>query len=79
MAWSILPPPGTEYGPCEDSCEHTDCALTRKMASKVCRICGRPIGYSAKFYEDPDDKDGLVHAVCLWGANTWEGLKDENR
>lgn len=57
MAWSILPPPGTEYGPC----------------------CGRPIGYSAKFYEDPDDKDGLVHAVCLWGENTWEGLKDENR
>ena len=69
MAVSILPAPGTEYGPCESECQHRDCAQTRQMATEVCRFCDKPIGFGVSFYDDPEKPDsnvsGLVHAICL--------------
>lgn len=70
MAASTLPEPGkvvrgTEIGPCVDPCEHTDCAQTREMAASICRFCNEPIGYEVRFYTDPDNKEHLVHALCL--------------
>ena len=55
MAASVLPEPGevvrgVEIGPCKGACEHTDCALTRRMAAASCAICGKPIGYDVRFY-----------------------------
>lgn len=50
MAASALPAPGTEYGPCEPSCEHTDCAATRQMAARNCIGCAEKIGYDKRFY-----------------------------
>jgi len=49
MAYGILPSPGTELGPCEGECQHTDCAATRRDAAEVCQFCGEPIGYENKF------------------------------
>jgi hypothetical protein len=61
MAASTLPRPGTENGPCEEPCEHRDCALTRRMANTDCAICHIRIGYDRRFYQ----KDyGLVHFYC---------------
>lgn len=63
MAAGILPKPGTELGPCEDhGCGHTDCAETRRMAAVICRLCGEPVGYERRFY---DDEGRLVHGACL--------------
>lgn len=69
MAAGMLASPGTEYGPCENDCDHRDCTATRKMAATVCRICKVQIGYDRRFYSEGDPvqmvRRGLVHAVCL--------------
>lgn len=72
MAAGTLAAPATEYGPCEGSCSHTDCAATRRMASTDCRLCGKPIGYETRFYDEtpagpwpPPAERELVHAACL--------------
>lgn len=69
MAAGMLSSPGTEYGPCENDCDHRDCAATRTMAATVCRICKVQIGYDRRFYSEGDPakmvRRGLVHAVCL--------------
>ncbi len=62
MAAGMLPEPGSEYGPCKKECQHTDCALTRKMAATVCTYCSKEIGYGRLFYDLGDDK--LVHYLC---------------
>ena len=64
MGWGMLSEPGTEYGPCKERCEHTDCAATRKDAESKCLFCGERIGYGTKFYYVGDE--GLEHAVCTW-------------
>ena len=63
MAAGFLSKPGTEYGPCDPICGHTDCAQTRQMANTPCRICGEPIGYERRFFDSK--RDGIVHEVCL--------------
>jgi hypothetical protein len=63
MAAGTLPSPGTEYGPCADSCQHRDCALTRSEAATGCKLCGEAIGYETRYYND--NEYGLVHARCL--------------
>ncbi len=68
MAAGALPAPGTTYGPCEPSCAHTDCALTREMAASACRYCGEPIGYDTRFYSEGQGENPRrfrhVHMVC---------------
>lgn len=63
MAAGTLPAPGTEYGPCADTCEHSDCAQTREMAGTTCRLCPEAIGYETAFFREDE---GLVHAVCRY-------------
>ena len=63
MATCILCSPGTEFGPCKEPCNHSDCQLTRRMAEMNCGICRMPIGYETRYYDD--DQYGLVHALCL--------------
>jgi hypothetical protein len=74
----MLPEPGTEYGPCEKSCDHKDCAWTRKAAESICRFCDKPIGYDRGYYVDSEppvvkDKkkvvmgqieESFVHSSC---------------
>ena len=65
MAAGVMPAPGTEYGPCEDECQHRDCAATRERAAFICRYCGEPIGYDTRFYIEGRPIDLLaVHALC---------------
>lgn len=64
MAAGRLPTPGSEYGPCEAACQHTDCKLTRDEAESPCSICDKAIGFDVRFYKNPDG-NGLVHAQCL--------------
>ncbi|MBA7528380.1 hypothetical protein ES705_20563 [subsurface metagenome] len=45
MAYTILPKPGSEVGPCKEACEHTDCAQTRAWADALCPKCNEAIGY----------------------------------
>jgi hypothetical protein len=61
MAASALPKPGSKYGPCEDPCQHRDCAETRRMAGRNCAGCAEKIGYERNFYRDGED---LIHATC---------------
>jgi hypothetical protein len=61
VAAGVLSKPGTEYGPCNQPCHHTDCAGTRTIAETVCRFCDKPIGYDRRFYND----EGYVHASCF--------------
>lgn len=65
MAAAHISKPGSVYGPCLDACKHSDCDVLRRMAESPCRICGRTIGYETRFYQDPEDKNKLVHALCL--------------
>lgn len=71
MASGTLAKPGSSFGPCEEDCEHTDCALTRKMAAEKCPLCLYPIGYETHFYEETlnkgeaSERKALVHATCL--------------
>lgn len=54
-------------GPCIDiTCDHSQCALTRKQVAKVCGYCNKPIGYETLFYaERMGDEITLSHAICL--------------
>lgn len=53
-------------GPCSDECQHLDCAETRAMAAKMCRLCDNQMGFGVFFYSDPEGQDGdIVHASCL--------------
>lgn len=62
MAAGFLSPPGTEFGPCIDDCQHTDCAESRKIAASVCPICGEEIGYNRRFFREAGI--GHTHEVC---------------
>lgn len=70
MAALALSKPGKKDGPCESECQHRDCAERRARAAKVCHFCQKPIGFARRFYNDPDNTEGLVHADCLDVA-TW--------
>ena len=64
MASIRISEPGTEFGPCADeSCQHTDCAASRRQAETICRFCNEPIGYDRFFCED--DLGHLAHERCL--------------
>lgn len=65
MAVGYLPEPGTQYGPCQDDCAHTDCAATRRQAEQQCPHCGELINYERGFY---NTDAGLVHASCEHAA-----------
>jgi len=62
MAFSRLPRPGTDYGPCLPDCSHVDCNETRRQAAQLCPRCLLPIGYENNFCRDY--KDRLLHWVC---------------
>jgi hypothetical protein len=65
MGYAILPEPGTTHGPCEPSCEHTDCKATRETAEKTCGYCDKPIGYRNRFYQlKLDGEQCFAHARC---------------
>lgn len=73
MAAGALPPPGSEYGPCETECKHTDCAATRREAAEVCDECHKPIGYDRRFFIENPWPAGAsvphrsyVHEVCAY-------------
>jgi hypothetical protein len=63
MAAAALPAPGTEYGPCVEPCEHSDCASTRELAATPCVECHEPIGYDDRFYQ-LGDWQHLEHLKC---------------
>ncbi len=63
MAASILPGPGSIWGPCDEPCSHSDCGLTHEQARTECELCNEPIGFENRFYDDREH--GLVHAGCL--------------
>lgn len=67
MAAGYICPPGHEYGPCAEECEHTDCIRTRNMAESACNICGEDIGYETRFYNygKPGTDENLCHALCV--------------
>ncbi len=64
MAAGILTPPGGQFGPCAELCQHSDCKSTRIIAETLCRFCANPIGFNRRFYND----NGYVHASCLEDA-----------
>jgi hypothetical protein len=66
MASSILPEPGSTFGPCK-KCNHKDCNQTRAEAASLCRFCQKPIEFNVSYYVDPQDRaeHKLVHATCL--------------
>jgi hypothetical protein len=37
--------PGSEYGPCVETCAHRDCEASRKDAAITCVVCRQPLGY----------------------------------
>jgi len=62
MAYGILSPPGTDYGPCSTLCSHQDCLETRRRSQELCPFCKKPIGYDVPFthYENQ-----TWHLSCL--------------
>lgn len=56
---------GKEIGPCVGTCEHRDCAATRRQAESACVKCGKPIGYETPFFRAGCDPEPLVHSDCL--------------
>jgi hypothetical protein len=64
MAAGILSSPGTQFGLCADTCQHSDCATVRLIAETICRFCVNAIGFNNRFYND----NGYVHASCLEDA-----------
>lgn len=92
MAAGYLPPPGSEHGPC-DSCEHRDCAETRRMAAAKCMFCHEPIGYVYGFYQHAwvdfehavcaqrfsrEDRDGEPHDLADYGRRIREGTRERS-
>ena len=69
MAAGVLSKPGSDFGPCEEGCSHTDCAETRTMAAGLCAYCGKPIGYQVRYYRRANfDPPAFDHARCLEDA-----------
>lgn len=74
MAASAIDKPGTKYGPCKDeTCTHSDCEASRKVAACICRLCDKPIGYGKRcydeWYEQPEGSPRygfFIHEMCLW-------------
>ena len=66
MAAGILSPVGSDYGPCEDECQHTDCASLRGQAATPCSLCGDAISYETRFYNtsQPGTPAVYAHALC---------------
>jgi hypothetical protein len=66
MAASILPKPGTKFGPCARSrhCAHRDCKETYAMAETPCRLCGSLIGYGVRFIR-ARLSGALAHELCV--------------
>jgi len=64
MAAAILSTPGTQFGPCAEPCQHSDCSTIRMIAETVCRFCDKAIGFDTRFYNDNE----YVHASCLEDA-----------
>jgi len=64
MAAGQIASPGTEYGPCVEMCEHTDCQANRKIAESNCRVCGKKIGYETRFFQE-ENWTVFVHLVCF--------------
>jgi hypothetical protein len=81
MAAGTLSAPGTEYGPCDSSCAHLDCAETRRQAETPCFLCHEPIGYERRFYRDRHISTGAwryAHAACLEEDNERRTVAAEN-
>lgn len=82
MAAGTLAAPGTEYGPCEGDCEHTDCAGNRKIAAAECVHCDDPIGYGVRFYRvdtqwvHKDDR-GRTHYGAVYAHASCEEARVE--
>ena len=73
MAVGYLPEPGSEYAPCEEECEHSDCPDGRIMMAAVCTYCKEPIaqrGFYDEYYDEdrPTGRhDYYIHAhPCFW-------------
>ncbi len=66
MAAGVWSPVGSDYGPCEGECVHTDCASLREKAAAPCSLCGEAIGYETRFYITPPHRAPFVyaHALC---------------
>lgn len=67
MAAGQIPAPGTQWGPCAEPCQHTDCAASRRTAESLCVVCKLPIRYATAFYDVTDRGSGkdFAHAVCF--------------
>lgn len=63
MAWSMIPTPGTKYGPCKEECSHKDCNQSRSIANKICPYCNQFIGYEKPFCID--ENKNTCHYSCL--------------
>ena len=65
MRATAQPAPGTEFGPClEESCGHVDCGESRALAAIQCALCGEPIGYDKRFFQN-DNWKTLTHLLCV--------------
>jgi len=62
MAAVRLPFPGTEFGSCNEPCNHVNCKQTEDMSETECKYCHKKIGYETRFYIL--DGKVLVHASC---------------
>ena len=67
MAAGVLSPVGSDYGPCEGECQHTDCAYTRAVANSPCSLCSEAIGYERRFYRSKPygTPEAYSHARCV--------------
>ncbi len=76
MAAAYLPAPGTEFGPCEEECEHTDCAAVRRNATAPCTICTEPIGYeTGHFLTDNRLSSGRTYSHSRCAAIRWDAKR----
>jgi hypothetical protein len=64
MAAGRLPRPGTELGPCEGGCNHSDCQGTWEMAKRHCKYCSQPIGFDRDFFDLGNFE--WAHASCAF-------------
>lgn len=64
MAYGSIAAPGTEVGPCEEPCQHTDCAASRRQAAEPCEWCGEPIGFD-RLFGYWGDEGRPYHSGCL--------------
>ena len=57
MSLPTIPPP------CSASCDHEPCGKVRELAARVCRFCGRAIGYQRPYHVSPRIGEA-AHAEC---------------